>query len=236
MAIIVTCTCGQKFSAKDSLAGMRVRCPKCKGVFAVPRPREENLESSGGLNLDELVAMERSAPAANDPRPKKTHDPASDLVSVASISLPDWSVSKESLIDYAGAPLAGSVTRYEILRDPKGGSTDGLSASVAQALAMQRKVVLRITSTTARGQTSRQDIDLAPLTTVACRWDRPKGGDTSYTAFLIEKLDDGRHVSGNGTFLCFPDEATLVAFGQMVCTNTHLKFGELGTSTVPLRR
>jgi hypothetical protein len=38
MAIQARCPCGQRFRIRPDLAGKRVRCPKCKGVFAVPFP------------------------------------------------------------------------------------------------------------------------------------------------------------------------------------------------------
>ncbi|GIW94359.1 MAG: hypothetical protein KatS3mg110_2400 [Pirellulaceae bacterium] len=38
MPIVVTCQCGQKLSAPDSLAGKKARCPKCGAVLAVPAP------------------------------------------------------------------------------------------------------------------------------------------------------------------------------------------------------
>jgi len=36
MAIPTSCKCGFKFTAKDSLAGKRVKCPRCQGVIQVP--------------------------------------------------------------------------------------------------------------------------------------------------------------------------------------------------------
>ncbi|MGE0610695.1 MAG: hypothetical protein AB7O62_26630, partial [Pirellulales bacterium] len=38
MAIPVKCACGQAFSAKDELAGRRVKCPKCGQPLAIPNP------------------------------------------------------------------------------------------------------------------------------------------------------------------------------------------------------
>ncbi len=36
MPILVSCSCGQRFSAKDSLGGTTVRCPSCGGPLAIP--------------------------------------------------------------------------------------------------------------------------------------------------------------------------------------------------------
>ncbi|MCB9855128.1 MAG: hypothetical protein H6818_05520 [Phycisphaerales bacterium] len=52
MAIIVQCSCGKKFKAKDSLAGKRVRCPGCQNPVTVgsedgPRKGKSGPASSG---------------------------------------------------------------------------------------------------------------------------------------------------------------------------------------------
>ena len=39
MSIALTCKCGQKFKAKDSLAGRKVKCPICSTVILVPKPQ-----------------------------------------------------------------------------------------------------------------------------------------------------------------------------------------------------
>ncbi|MCA9187012.1 MAG: hypothetical protein R3E01_15910 [Pirellulaceae bacterium] len=36
MPISVSCQCGQKFAAKDGLAGKKVQCPKCKNALEIP--------------------------------------------------------------------------------------------------------------------------------------------------------------------------------------------------------
>ena len=36
MSIKVECQCGQKFAAKDSMAGKRVKCPKCNQALVIP--------------------------------------------------------------------------------------------------------------------------------------------------------------------------------------------------------
>src|SRR5262245_14192760 len=36
MPIKVACRCGQKFAAKDELAGKTIRCPKCGDPIAIP--------------------------------------------------------------------------------------------------------------------------------------------------------------------------------------------------------
>lgn len=38
MSIQVACQCGQQFSAKDELAGKRVRCPACQNPLDIPAP------------------------------------------------------------------------------------------------------------------------------------------------------------------------------------------------------
>lgn len=38
MAIVVTCICGQRLKANDSLAGKQVSCPKCSGRINLPCP------------------------------------------------------------------------------------------------------------------------------------------------------------------------------------------------------
>lgn len=37
MAIQVECSCGKKFSAKDELAGRKLKCPECGDAIAVPK-------------------------------------------------------------------------------------------------------------------------------------------------------------------------------------------------------
>ncbi len=43
MSIVVSCKCGKRFKAKDTMAGKRVRCPGCKEPLHVP-----NGQASGG--------------------------------------------------------------------------------------------------------------------------------------------------------------------------------------------
>ncbi len=43
MSIVVSCKCGKRFKAKDSMAGKRVRCPGCKDPLRVP-----NGQAAGG--------------------------------------------------------------------------------------------------------------------------------------------------------------------------------------------
>src|SRR5262245_39844775 len=38
MAIAVACSCGQKFNARDDLAGKTVKCPKCQKPLKIPVP------------------------------------------------------------------------------------------------------------------------------------------------------------------------------------------------------
>jgi len=65
MPIKVTCQCGQRFAAKDELAGKRVKCPKCGEVLMIgqagPKP-----------------APKREAPPAAAPAPAAAAAPADD--------------------------------------------------------------------------------------------------------------------------------------------------------------
>lgn len=62
MPIKVACSCGQKFSARDAMAGKRVKCPKCNEPLTIPKPRssrkedDARLAQSGGIAdlLDEV--------------------------------------------------------------------------------------------------------------------------------------------------------------------------------------
>lgn len=36
MPIVVSCECGQRFAARDDLAGKTVACPKCKAALTIP--------------------------------------------------------------------------------------------------------------------------------------------------------------------------------------------------------
>ena len=38
MPVVVSCQCGQRFSAKDQLFGKQVKCPSCGGPLLVPNP------------------------------------------------------------------------------------------------------------------------------------------------------------------------------------------------------
>ncbi len=40
MPIPVACQCGQKFQAKDQLAGKKVKCPKCSNPLRIPSPQQ----------------------------------------------------------------------------------------------------------------------------------------------------------------------------------------------------
>lgn len=65
MAIIVQCSCGKKFKAKDSLAGKRVRCPGCKNpvtVSADDGPRKgKSGPASSGFDPQEALARYEAA-------------------------------------------------------------------------------------------------------------------------------------------------------------------------------
>ena len=40
MPIPVTCSCGKKLNAPDTLAGKRVKCPGCQALVLIPEPLE----------------------------------------------------------------------------------------------------------------------------------------------------------------------------------------------------
>ena len=69
MPIQVACQCGQKFSAKDELAGKRVKCPKCGQPLviaeAAPAPSDSLEDSLGGLGgLMDQAGFENAGGAA----------------------------------------------------------------------------------------------------------------------------------------------------------------------------
>ncbi|GEM_PF-1973890 len=69
MPIQVACQCGQKFSAKDELAGKRAKCPKCGQPLviaeAAPAPSESLEDSLGGLGgLMDQAGFESAGGAA----------------------------------------------------------------------------------------------------------------------------------------------------------------------------
>jgi RsiW-degrading membrane proteinase PrsW (M82 family) len=41
MSIVVSCSCGKEFRARDDLAGRRLRCPACGGALVIPQPHDE---------------------------------------------------------------------------------------------------------------------------------------------------------------------------------------------------
>ena len=55
MPIKVSCQCGQTLTAKDSLAGKRVKCPKCGAPLTIsrPQPKQPAADDSIGDLLDE---------------------------------------------------------------------------------------------------------------------------------------------------------------------------------------
>ena len=64
MTIKVVCECGSKLRAKESLAGKRVKCPKCGAVLSIPWPEPE-VSDLAELSLDELADFESTAPAVD---------------------------------------------------------------------------------------------------------------------------------------------------------------------------
>ncbi len=55
MAIKVTCSCGKPVSAKDELAGRRVKCPNCSEPISIPaKSTVEEIGSDMAELLDEI--------------------------------------------------------------------------------------------------------------------------------------------------------------------------------------
>lgn len=71
MSIKVKCACGAGFAAKDSLAGKRVKCPKCSQPIAIPAPETQRVESD--------YMLEPAASAAGTV-PGNLGDPLADLL------------------------------------------------------------------------------------------------------------------------------------------------------------
>lgn len=68
MAIKVKCSCGAGFSAKDELAGKRVKCPKCGQPLQIPSPGKQPQEMAsvgGSPSLAGTVAGNLGDPLAD---------------------------------------------------------------------------------------------------------------------------------------------------------------------------
>ena len=48
MPIKVTCQCGQRFAAKERLAGRKVKCPKCGSLLKIPQPEQSKPDQPNG--------------------------------------------------------------------------------------------------------------------------------------------------------------------------------------------
>jgi hypothetical protein len=55
MPIKVACPCGQKFSAKDSMAGKRVKCPKCNEPLVIPSPKPTKPPTKSAPAISDLL-------------------------------------------------------------------------------------------------------------------------------------------------------------------------------------
>ena len=62
MPIIVQCSCGQAFEARDDLAGRRVACPMCQQPLVIPAR-----QAGGELGIDELRPVEPQLASLPDP-------------------------------------------------------------------------------------------------------------------------------------------------------------------------
>jgi TM2 domain-containing membrane protein YozV len=72
MPIAITCpSCGAKANAPDSAAGKKVKCPKCQGVVAVPKPQRNELDELD----EEPVAPPKPAAKGGALVPKKGKPP-----------------------------------------------------------------------------------------------------------------------------------------------------------------
>ncbi len=69
---VAKCKCGAKLKVPISAAGRKAKCPKCENIFVIPQHKIEKtakVESNfdpfddGTFGLEELAAMEKSAPA-----------------------------------------------------------------------------------------------------------------------------------------------------------------------------
>ena len=67
MPITVACRCGQRFAARDNLAGRRVKCPACGGPIAIPAPSSPLDLNDGGLDLGSVASAEQAARPASNP-------------------------------------------------------------------------------------------------------------------------------------------------------------------------
>jgi len=75
MAIIVSCSCGKRFKAKDELAGKKVRCPGCKNPVTVEGKAAKS-KSSGGASKADIEAAMAKYEAAQAVKAKSAEDEA----------------------------------------------------------------------------------------------------------------------------------------------------------------
>lgn len=73
MSIKVKCSCGASFAAKDSLAGKRVKCPKCSQPISIPAAQAEPVDSE--YALEPAVASTHAGTL-----PGNLGDPLADLL------------------------------------------------------------------------------------------------------------------------------------------------------------
>lgn len=60
--IKVTCQCGSAFSAKDSLGGKKVKCPKCGTILSIPAPQLEEVDPLAGSPASDSLGAPNSDP------------------------------------------------------------------------------------------------------------------------------------------------------------------------------
>lgn len=69
MPIRVTCPCGRQLAVKDSLAGKKVKCPKCKQPLLIPGPGSPSADSQGASAVGAASNRKGSPADGDDPGP-----------------------------------------------------------------------------------------------------------------------------------------------------------------------
>ncbi len=85
MPIAVACSCGQKFAARDELAGKTVKCPKCQKPLKIPGGASA-AAASGGATAG--ARAPQRTPQAGQSAPAKPVGGISDLLDEAGFSAP----------------------------------------------------------------------------------------------------------------------------------------------------
>ena len=67
MPIIVSCACGQRSMAPDTLAGKRTNCPKCGAMLTIPAVAAQPQQNMPVQNMPVQNMPVQSMPVQNDP-------------------------------------------------------------------------------------------------------------------------------------------------------------------------